>query len=208
AGEKITFREEKTIPSGDHKAMTIQDWFPEPGIQSTPLTLVTCGTFVPSTYCFSPLTPIATAKPGNSYLFDFKDHSDPNNQPLALKIETTHPVSNQPAPDGMLEMNVAEECEYNTQGVRFCQSAIAQFKLQMPFLTVQKDLCTPHCGKIQKACPACPTGPFNSTTVAGYLGSPLEYADANDFVQYALVVRNTGSAPAYNVQISDQLPSG
>ncbi len=224
-GDKVTFRLSKRIPSGDAESLTIQDFYPLPVIQAqtlpnvlpcfpAPPLLPTLPLPLPSpSACYSffspPAQPPTSPSTDNSVIFDFQTFDDPLNQPRDLAIYTTHTISNLPFADGLLLTNEAQECEKNSYGATFCQAAIAQFKLEEPYLKILKGVCGGSCqnGNTNSSCPSCPNGGFNSSTVAGLLGSPMIYADASDHVQFAIAVENTGSGPlgAFGVQISDSL---
>lgn len=213
-GDRITFRLSKQIPSGDAESLSIQDWYPLPVIQAQPVTMPICSPFIPvltiTPDCYAsafPMVPPSPPASDNSLGFVFGTFDDPNNQPADITVYTTHTISNLPFADGLLLTNEAQECEKNSFGETFCQAAIAQFQLQEPRLEIRKGVCSIGCGKKLQTCPSCPATTFNATTVAALLGSSTVNVDANDHVQFAIVVENTGSGPlgAHDVVISDLL---
>lgn len=219
-GDEITFLQTTSLPTGDAEVFTVHDWTPLPPlILSSTLTMAPCSidppNLIPQPDCYVSQFPIQSTSiaPGsdNSYLFDFGTFDDTVNVPRDVKIYTTHKVSNLPFPDGLQLTNESQQCEKNSYGTQFCQAAIAQFTLDEPYLRIRKGVCGGSCqgGNTQSFCPACPNpGTFDSTTVANLLGASSIYADANDHVQFAVAVDNTGHHAAYDIRIKDALQGG
>lgn len=152
-GDQVTFRIQKTIPSGDAEQLDIEDWLPLPifDIAGGSFTGLPCGALAPNIGCLGPadqmqtLTPPVTpsffATPAtNSIKFDYKPNFNyPANQPRTIDLLFTSTVTNQPFADGLFLTNEARECEDNTfGGGLFCQAAIAQVNLREPKLRIRK----------------------------------------------------------------------
>lgn len=237
-GDRVTFRIEKTIPSSDAEKLTVEDWLPLPvfdvrdpeanGVLGPPWTFANsvCGIPVPGHSCILssntlPVSPALTqSNPTNSIKFNYGTFFATNNQPRKIDLVFTATVTNRPFADGLFLTNEAQECENNTFGVRFCQTAIAQVKLREPHLQIMKGVVatdnpngvfkpslTPS-GKWKPFGTSCPAfNPLiNSANLGGLINSDLSNVDANDWVTFAIAIENTGGAPAYDIELSDIIP--
>lgn len=172
-GDTITYQLSKTIPTGDAEHVTITDWFALPLLQVPGvLPAIAACTYsgpnvVPPTAnavaCYvAPLGSTHTMAPvaPNALLFDFGTFNNTANTPALFEIYVTLTVSNDPRPDGLHLTNHAQECEKNTFGVVFCQTAIAQFELTEPMLRIGKAIICPD--------PVCPEiNPSKTARIAG-----------------------------------------
>ena len=149
AGDKITFRLSKTIPSGDWENLTIRDWAPLPVLDTNSLNLgpalSSCAGNYPvtGTVCFGstdnvgqPIT--KTPNSDNSFTFDYGTQDNPANTPKTIDLWYTLTLTNKPFADGLYLTNEGQECEFNTFGTMFCQVAVAQFELTEPSLRITK----------------------------------------------------------------------
>ena len=162
----------------------------------------------------------------NSIKFDYSTFNDPNNHPRKIDQLFTNTVTYQPYADGLFLTNEAQECENNTFGVTFCQTAVAQVNLREPNLRIRKGVIAtdnpngqfsppgpPPTSNLATAQP--PSGvTFNLSgfsggpiTSAAQIDSNLSNVDANDKVTFAIVIENQGGHPAYDVQLTDTIPS-
>src|SRR5207244_12957706 len=87
----------------------------------------------------------------NSLTFTFGNLNNPPNTPVTITMEITLPVTQDPFADGLFLTNEGEECERNSYGTRFCQTAIAQFELAEASLHIYKGILCPT--------GTCPHGP-------------------------------------------------
>jgi uncharacterized repeat protein (TIGR01451 family) len=149
AGDKITFRLSKTIPSGDWEKLTIRDWAPLPVLDTNTLNLgpnlLPCGGIYPApgTVCFGSTDNVGqpftkTLNTDNSFTFDYGTQNNTANTPKTIDLWFTLKVTNKPFADGLYLTNEGQECEFNTFGAKFCQVAVAQFVLTQPSLSITK----------------------------------------------------------------------
>jgi len=152
AGDTITFRLSKTIPSGDWENLTIQDWGPLPVLDTNTLnlssTISSCGGNYPATgnICFGlnddvgqPTGPTGmTHHLDNSFTLDYGTQDNTANTPKTIDLWFTLTLTNKPFADGLYLTNEGQECEFNTFGTMFCQVAVAQFELTEPSLRITK----------------------------------------------------------------------
>lgn len=241
-GDTLTYRISKTIPTGDGEKIRITDWFVWPILKvpaTLPAVLTPCGPLPPTlatVACYvAPSAPTVSAVQPNGILFDFGTVNNPANTPQLYEVYVTLKVSNDPRPDGMHLTNHVQECEVNTFGEEFCQTALAQFQLQEPALRIKKAIICPpgQCpspfsdmtrvgvvpppidpsvpSKAKWNCPSPSSCPRFTGIIAGTGSSLLNLtsvnADANDELSMAVVVENYGSGPngAFGVKIGDQL---
>ncbi len=245
AGDTITFRITKTIPSGDWEDLKVQDWAPLPALDTTTLTIPnpipSCGGVFPAAgqVCLGPTDnvgqPMATSlNPDNSFTLDYGTQNNPANTPKTIEIWVSLKLTNKPYADGLFFTNEAQECEFNTFGVKFCQVAVARFELTEPSLRITKGVVwagsgetpvvknssavfTPSppapAGVIFAAPPSCKS--FSGTIKSSGLNntpisSDVSNVDASDTVLFAIVVENLGSGlnGAFDVRVRDALPAG
>jgi uncharacterized repeat protein (TIGR01451 family) len=236
-GDLVTFRLKKTIPSSDAENLTIQDWLPLPVLpvpstfslavplcSGTPLPGNACQVTIPSwTYAIPPMT-LSLPPFTNSIKFTYGTFYDSINTPRDIDLLFTLTVSTDPFADGLYLTNEAQECESNTFGATFCQTAIAQVHVREPALKITKGVVaasnpnavfTPsQVGPVTFNPPgstSCPrfTGTINHTNLATTpINSDISSVDANDCVTFAIVVENTGGSPAYDIKLADFFPPG
>lgn len=152
AGDVITYRVQKVIPSGDGERVTIQDWLPlpvvpVPAVPPTKLAGKCIGIPQAGQLCFEGGTP-STFTPGlptwqtdqatNSLIVNLGSYLDIQNKPLSMVLLYSFVITADPYPDGMHLANVVSECEYNSFNQKFCQSVGAEFVLTEPALRVWK----------------------------------------------------------------------
>ena len=255
-GDAVTFRIEYAIPSGDAENVLIEDWLPLPIFDvgdpdadpnaNPPWTFAgscpSSGIPAPgSAGCgpthTAPFPPNAFFPPpsfnaplaGNGIEFKYGTIWDTNNQSKQIDLLFTIVVTHEPFADGLYLTNETMECENNTFGVRFCQTAIAQVNVREPELSIRKgviatnnpygeltinDVSTPltaglPVGTPPGVLPTAPprfTPPINSGNLAGFIGRDLSNVDAGDWVSFAIAIENTGGAPAYNIELADKFP--
>jgi uncharacterized repeat protein (TIGR01451 family) len=150
AGDTITFRITKTLPSGDYGNLTVQDWPPSPVLSVTGLTLAPTASaaipppgvvsrFLPGHTLATPTgIPTLTVNPDNSFTLDYTAGNNTANTPRTIDLLVTFNVTADPYADGLIFMNEVQECETDTFGKRFCQAAIARFQLTEPNVRIRK----------------------------------------------------------------------
>lgn len=227
-GDQVVFSLRKTIFSGDAENLTLHDWLPLPyflaagqTFSSTPCSIPAVGASCPGPLNTLPVTPVYTADGlTNSIQWAYPNFNNPANTPQTIQILFTRVVTNTPAADGLFATNDAQECESNTFGATFCQIALGQVQVREPSLRVTKgiiDATNPNAvftpavtGPVVFLPPgSCPR--FNTPITSGGLAlhpinSDVANVDANDCVTFAIVVENTGGAPAYDVKLREIYP--
>ncbi len=239
--DEVTFRLKKTIPSGDAENLTIQDWLPLPTflVAGGPFDYSQCGLPPVGSICFGPLNTLTASNvpeylpvgSTNSFTVNYgptatnptNQLSDPTNQPQTIDLLFTRVVTNIPFADGLYMTNEAQECESDTFGVIFCQTAIAQVQVREPALKITKGvvaagnpnavLSPPQVGPVTFQPPgaSCPrfNGTIDSTNLASNpIDSDISNVDANDCITFAIVVENTGGSTAYDIELRDLFPLG
>jgi large repetitive protein len=175
-----------------------------------------------------PLAAVAP-QPGNSIQFTYGTDGtifDTTNASKTIDLLFTLTVNAKPFADGLYLTNETQECEKNTFGITFCQTAIAQVKVREPKLSIRKSVIAtnnPHGLFTQPASPQtmpfptaqAPVGvTFGLAGVSGLIASPLgnlfhsdlSNVDANDLATFAIVIENQGGHPAFNVHLDDFIP--
>ncbi|MEO8381388.1 MAG: hypothetical protein ABI779_17140 [Acidobacteriota bacterium] len=171
-GDTITYQLEKTIPSGNAEELVLKDWPPRP-VLTVPsgigLAVPLCsGQIGSQTVCYTATSPVSspqvtTSTSENSFQFEFGQWSNLPNTPVTITLQITLPVSTAPFVDGLFLTNEAQECERNSYGTAFCQTAIAQFELTEPSLRIHKGILCPM-GGCGKGSPGQATDPGQSLT--------------------------------------------
>jgi uncharacterized repeat protein (TIGR01451 family)/fimbrial isopeptide formation D2 family protein len=231
AGDLVTFRIQKTIPSGDAEQLTVQDWLPQPIFSAGggSFTNAPCGLPAANASCLEPGNTIAVVPVysddavTNSLQFDYLTFNSTANLPQTIDLLFTYEVTNTPYADGLFMTNQAQECETNSFGAIFCQTAIAQVHLREPSLRVMKGIVAssnpnavfspaqPAPVAFQLPGASCPR-PAGAITPASLAATPINSnvsgIDANDCVTFAIVVENRGGAPAHDVVLVEQYPLG
>jgi len=241
-GDTITYQLEKTIPSGNAEDLTVEDWPPRPVLLVpaviAPQVPPCAGAVGSQPVCYVATGPVSqpivtTDTARNSFAFTFNDWSNLPNTPVTITLRITLKVNTDPFADGLFLTNEAQECERNSYGTRFCQTAIAQFELGEPSLRIRKGILCPMSGcalvppiknppfqaRMEAAigpiaiCGAtsCPRffGTVHSGNVSGFVSNTSALADAGDVVHFAIVVENIGNGQsgAYDIAIKDSLPT-
>lgn len=233
-GDKITFRIQYPIPSSDAEQLKVVDYSPLPVLPvSSAFTLSSSCTLpippVNTAVSVGPFCAFATpvfsvSGPSNSLTFDYSPaFDDPTNTPRTMDLRYTVQVSPAPFADGLQLTNEVYETESDTFGLTFAQAAIAQITLCEPKLRVRKGVVrTNKPGALFNPSPPAPTGvtfalpgssgaaftgAINSSNIANTLHSDLSGVDGCDLVKYAVVIENLGCSSAFDVKVSDLVPT-
>jgi uncharacterized repeat protein (TIGR01451 family) len=227
AGDQVTYRIEKILPSSDAENLSIDDWLPVPTytVSSINFANSACGVPGPANACLGPsdtlhslpVSPNVTSNSTtNSINFNYGTFNNVANQPLKIDLLFTYAVTNLPFADGLFLTNEVQECETDTFGQPFCQVSIAQVNLREPRLVIRKAaVATDNPNGVFTPAPPPPgifnlggflSGPINSANV-GLINSNLTNVDANDLVTFAITIENLGGAPAYHVKVEDVIPN-
>jgi fimbrial isopeptide formation D2 family protein/uncharacterized repeat protein (TIGR01451 family) len=234
-GDAITFRIKYPIPSTDAEQLKVVDFSPLPVLPVSPLSTLnpSCSLSIPppnqaiavDPLCsfLGPSQPVLSVNAAdNSLTFDYSpDFTDPGNTPRDVDLLLTLKVSSAPFADGLQLTNEAYEQESNSFSESIGQAAIAQFTLCEPKLRVRKGVVrTNKPGALFSPSPPAPpgvtfalpgsgsfTGTINSSNVQSALFSDLSGVDGCDRVKYAVIIENLGCSSAFDVKVSDLVPS-
>ena len=162
---------------------------------------------------------------GNSLVFDWAPYHDASGTSSTVEILFTVTVSGEPFADGMYLTNQVRATEQGTPLADNTTDAITQVVLDQPELTITK-------GAVETDNPA---GAFlgnagvdsyftdpgssgfrseggtviSSDWLAGHnIDTNLIGIDAGDLVTFAIVVQNTGHSGAFDIRITDDMPTG
>lgn len=217
-GDQVTFRIEKTIPSGDAEDVIVEDWLPQPifNVGGTVFQNIPC-VGVPSAgnACLGPnhqlhLAPILAAPTfnaitaTNSLSFKYVDFSYTANLPRKIDLLFTHTVTSVPFADGLQMTNEARECENNTFGKIFCQAAIAQVTLREPNLRVRKGVIATNNPNGQFSQPG-PPPTANLATAQAPPNATLSLAGMSSIVSSSAMVNSNDLATGI---LDSNLPGG
>ncbi|HET9229566.1 MAG TPA: hypothetical protein VFR31_22990, partial [Thermoanaerobaculia bacterium] len=230
-GDEVTFRITYPIPSSDAEQLKVEDFSPLPVLPvSSSFSFSPCGFIPPALNTATSVGPLcslvqsftaAGPNPPNSLTFDYADNiHDTTNTPAPVDLLYTVEVSSDPYVDGLLFTNHVQETEQTTFGEKIGQSAIAQLTLCEPKLRIRKGVVrTNKNGALFSPSPPAPsgvtfnltgpafTGVINSSNVGSALFSDLSNVDGCDRVKYAVVIENLGCSSAFDVKVSDLVPS-
>jgi uncharacterized repeat protein (TIGR01451 family)/fimbrial isopeptide formation D2 family protein len=181
AGDTITYRITKTLPSADYENLTITDWPPLPALSVTGLTLAsTASTAIPPPGVVSrflpghtlAVTPTLTVNADNSFTLDYSSSNNTANTPKTIDLLVTFKVSADPYADGLFFTNEAQECETDTFGKQFCQVAVARLQLTEPNVRIRKGvIATDNPNSIFSPGPRVPTSAMPVTALTNMGGS-------------------------------------
>ncbi|MEN9406143.1 MAG: hypothetical protein RLZ12_427 [Bacillota bacterium] len=235
-GDNITYRALFVLPNGSLQNVIFSDFLPLPiftvsGFNTTfgavPHPNVTPP--IADTAAYGPTDTLDIAPnitfsvPNNSLFFNFGSPSNlpDNNTPKVIDIIFTLTVNDEPFVDGLFLTNQVQSSGNNTQSpTTITANAIIQFELKEPLTTLYKGIVGYKTtgltlGGIKFTDPSLPAG-FTPTlydaaqaTAIGASDIPASYnLQAGDKVRFAIVLQNTGSIQAYNVELTDTLPAG
>ncbi len=176
---------------------------------------------------------LSPALPGNSISFDYDTMFDCSNTQKRIDLLFTLTVTHEPFADRLYLTNETQECELNTFGVRFCQTAIAQVHVREPELSIKKGVIatnnpygeygvydpssgnftvgsapTPTTTTPPTSCTPVPLSsyPIKHSTLGAFIDRDLRNVDADDWVTFAIAIENTGGAKAYEIELIDAFP--
>ncbi|MEA2162780.1 MAG: hypothetical protein QOK37_907 [Thermoanaerobaculia bacterium] len=169
AGDTITYKLSKIMPSGDAQDITFYDWVPKPVLAFPALsaTAPVCGSSPPAvnTVCYAvtttgsvtiPPPTVAVLLPDGQLRVRFAPFNNTSNSQLTLEIYFTLQISSAPFADGLHLTNESQECEYDSYGTRTCMLAIAAFELTEPRLRILKGVVRSDSAAVFRPAPPSP----------------------------------------------------
>ncbi len=248
-GDSITFRITYSLPNSSVEQFRLVDYLPLPILSATSLTQSSApvGTLpgvgewnYGAADTFSALpnapVPVVSANAGsNAISFDFGSYSlqmqpgNPAPQASVVQILFTVSTTDLPFADQLQLTNLVTAYEAGSQGATVSTSALGQFKLSQPDLTITKGVVdylgqnsvvfdgsrsppgVSFAGAVGNTGSAAFTGQITDAGLAaGAIDANLRGVDAGDKVTFAIVINNdgTGRNGAFDVQFRDTLPAG
>jgi hypothetical protein len=171
AGDTITYKLSKIVPSGDAQDITFYDWVPKPVLSFPvlPATAPVCGGAIPpavNTICYAvtstgsvaiPPPAVAVLPPDGQLRVRFAPFNNTSNTQLTLDVYFTLRISNAPFADGLHLTNESQECEYDSYGTRTCMLAIAAIELTEPRLRILKGVVRSDSAAVFRPAPPSPS---------------------------------------------------
>lgn len=237
-GDLVTYRIKQTLPVQSYENLTITDYLPLPvqNISSVtgPVDSLSAGALPAVNHLsWGPSNTVVPTdgKPdvtvnttSNSFKLDYGTREVANQVGgETVDVLVTVRISNDPFADGLLLTNQARSAQTNSFSTAAASTALAQFVLAEPDLTIRKGILatddpaavfsTPLPGALSVTAPGSSGArwnalayPFTSDSLVDYpLGSSLSNVEAGHIVTYALVIENTGNSAngAFDVNVSD-----
>ncbi|WP_456376660.1 isopeptide-forming domain-containing fimbrial protein [Thiolapillus sp.] len=196
-GDTVTFRLSMSIPSGDTSGIVFEDFFPLPVFDVDVLNLTYGNEIRRAATDTMNLTPIAVIdSAANSLSLSFPDVN--TNAPQVIAVDIDMVVQSDPFADGLHLSNLYQASTNNTSLEPLVDLTLVELHVRAPELAFTKGIASSSNGSISP--------PPATLPVDGNLSG----ADAGDQVVYEFTVENTGGAPAYDINLSDDLgqPAG
>ena len=166
--------------------------------------------------------PVLTADAsGNSLTFYYGNHDIDNGISATIDLLFTVTVQDDPFADGMYLTNQLQAIEQNSFLDVVTTTDIVQIQLTGPELNIYKGIVWASNGELSpataapvamdvEACPAFSEAITSAGLETNPIDSDLSGVDGGDTIRFAIVLENTGTGPsgAFDVQLSDALPTG
>ena len=235
--ETITYRITYSLNTSDIEDMEIDDFLPLPVLDADELTtfdnIISSDVPAAGHIKFGPddtfrdysgiVPTMAIDSINNSLQLYYGDFDSPLNESKVIDILFTVTVSDDPFADELYLTNKAQVYEGSTNHLESSATALVQFILHEPDLTITKGAVasdridaffTPDPpAPVAFSAPGsgCPRagGLINSAALdTNPIDSDISNLDAADLVTFAVVVENMGHSGAYDVRLRDDLPAG
>ncbi len=162
---------------------------------------------------------------GNSLVFDWAPYHDASGTSSTVEILFTVTVSGEPFADGMYLTNQVRATEQGTTLADNTTDAIVQVILDQPELTITKGVVETDNDAAVFPGNAFVDSYFTEPGSSGFRAEPgtvistdwlaghnidtdLRGIDAGDLVTFAIVVQNTGHSGAFDIRLTDDMPTG
>ena len=191
-GDTVTFRLSMSIPSGDTAGIIFEDFFPLPVFDVDVLDLTYGNAIRPAATDTMNLTPsVSIDSAANSLSLSYPDVN--TNAPQTIAVDIDMVVQSDPFADGLHLSNLYQAFTNNTPLESLVELTLVELDVRAPELVLTKGILNSSNGNIS---PPPATLPVDGD---------LTGADAGDQVTYQFTVENTGGAPAYDVNLADDL---
>ena len=215
-GDTITYQLQYVLPQGNADNVTLEDFFPEPMIDVSQLTAADITSIGgPALLGYS----IDAAN--NELILNYGSVSDATYAPQTIDVNVTGTVTDTAFVDGLLKTNELTALETNSVGNTTTSSAIVQFQMAGPEVTIEKGVVatTDSHGVLSGTVGGVTwntvgTGGFTGTIdtaslKAAPVNATLTNIGAGATSEIAIVAENTGSEAAFNVALTDSdIPAG
>ncbi|MBL8093887.1 MAG: DUF11 domain-containing protein, partial [Anaerolineales bacterium] len=237
-GDTVTYRFTYTLPQTDFENLEFTDYLPLPVFDATTITVFTTtvsagappsgmAKYGPSDTAFAVtgITPvITTTASSNTVAFGFGSYDDPGDSSTTVDVLFTVTVSDDPFVDGLFLTNQVRASEGTTNAGSQVDDSIVMIELGQPELAILKGVVATNgtggvfapatVGPVSFVAPGTAGlpwsgGPISSAALAATpINSNLSGIDAGDLVSFAITLENAGGADAFDVVVTDTLPSG
>lgn len=191
-GDVVTFRLTMSIPSGDTQGVRFIDFFPLPVFDATTIAPGDVTLSVEDTFGVAPNSVTSDAAT-NSLTIGFPDVSTLD--PVVVSVDIKVMVQPHAFADDLYLTNIFHARSENSNGNVDTSETPVQIHVRAPALTLVKGV----------------AGTNGEGTISPVTTPPsgnLANADAGDQVDFVITIRNTGGAPAYDVVVTDTVPTG
>lgn len=195
-GDVVTFRLSMAVPSGDSDNIVFQDYFPLPVFDVDSLDIANFGAGHDIRYApadTAALTPAISRDSGANSLTLSWSGLNTNVPPQTIAVDIDMVVQSDPFADDLHLTNLFQGTTENTPGLPLAELDIIDFGVNAPALVLTKGVAVASHGSISP--------PPATLPVDGNLSG----ADAGDQVTYQITLENIGGAPAYDVEITDDM---
>jgi uncharacterized repeat protein (TIGR01451 family)/fimbrial isopeptide formation D2 family protein len=235
--DTITYRLKYNLTTSDEEKLKFTDFLPLPVLDADELTVVddVISAAIPAdghvkfgpddTFRnYSGIVPtLSIDSVNNSFSLFYGNFHSPLHTPTTVDLLFTVTVSTNPFADGLYLTNQAEVLEGSTNHGFLSETAIIQFILEEPEVSITKGAVrsdrndavytpTPPSPVAFNApgegCPRFGSAITSAILTAGSITSNISQVDAADLVTFAIVLENKGHADAFEVAVKDNLPAG
>lgn len=208
-GDVVKFHLKMEVPSGDTGFVTFTDFLPLPvfkvGTSNNTAALIAQYSINCKLGCgpvdFSQLQ-VESSAADNSIKFTLKPDVLSTvataTTPLVIELEFSIPVTTDPFADDLYLTNVFQSLSSNTFGDEELHLTGIAVHVRAPVMKITKGVAFSDNGGEANISPKPSATPINGN---------LTNADGCDIITFAITVQNTGGAPAYDVEVTDTLPT-
>ena len=215
-GDVVTWRLTIDQFSGDEASVVLTDYLPMPIFFAEEHT--TTPTFGGPYFYAGPANTVPAGTPvnisvspstlNNSVTFTYGAFQTDPTSDVTIDILMDYTVTDQPIDDLLTFVNIADGTLNGTGSSEATATLIAGVILHEPDLSLTLGI-TSTDNPATTFSPAAVAGPYNSTQIAATpVTSSVGNVDAYDKLEFTLIVQNNGSNSAYNLLVTDDIPTG